>query len=81
MPTIVGISAAATLPKMIRLRISTIGIAMVSARAMSSLTWVLTSSKTTVLPGDVRLEPGCVEVVLDQVVGRHLLLGVRARRG
>ena len=50
MPTMVGIRAAATLPKMIRLRISTIGIAMVSARAMSSLTWVLTSSKTTYWP-------------------------------
>ncbi len=43
-PTRVGITAAAMLPKIRKLKMNTNGSEIVSARVMSTLTWELTSS-------------------------------------
>ena len=56
-PTRVGINAATTLPKMIRLKRNTIGIEIDSARAMSSVTVSLTSPNTAQGPATWVVSP------------------------
>ena len=56
-PTRVGMNAATTLPKMIRLKMNTIGIEIDSARAMSSVTVSLTSPNTAHWPATCVVRP------------------------